>query len=503
MTAVVNPVRPLNPPYSHREYSHDLPQEDSSNIYKRVTLVALPFLSLYQPLNLPISLGMGSTRIWTSTNQLMNDIQSGDCKKISFDLLQTTVAVIALASTIFAHPIGRILTTSQDIIFELSDLIQSLQNGDTEASLISLTKIINNAFYLALLCHGGLELSIVSFVMQAITLVISSREEFKKGHGLEGYGNLLMVAVRLIQGYSQLKLLQRQWEIEEATKRIVVGDLHEKWQFPSDHLPVGIEVDGIKIISWNVLNNAFMEWVTTKDSQGLNGSMISDLDKVIQPNGLTQRDLIVADMVASMTASGNVVALQECGAPFLEALQAKLPSHWQMVKSFENPRKDQDVILFDQSRLTYQPDQSEVTRNSYPSVPDRPLQNALFSRIGEENSRDLRIINAHIPGDPILPVREEFAKYVHDTHSNNQITIALGDNNFERDEMIRAYESVGFLEYSLHTPWKTNIDPYGRYSKAIDHIFVAGGDFSRDLTPEEVLQNGNLQETLDLLNGAV
>ena len=258
MTAVVNPVRPLNPPYSHREYSHDLPQEDSSNIYKRVTLVALPFLSLYQPLNLPISLGMGSTRIWTSTNQLMNDIQSGDCKKISFDLLQTTVAVIALASTIFAHPIGRILTTSQDIIFELSDLIQSLQNGDTEASLISLTKIINNAFYLALLCHGGLELSIVSFVMQAITLVISSREEFKKGHGLEGYGNLLMVAVRLIQGYSQLKLLQRQWEIEEATKRIVVGDLHEKWQFPSDHLPVGIEVDGIKIISWNVLNNAFL-----------------------------------------------------------------------------------------------------------------------------------------------------------------------------------------------------------------------------------------------------
>ncbi|MBX9743666.1 MAG: hypothetical protein K2X08_00460 [Chlamydiales bacterium] len=505
MTAIVNPVRPLNPPYYHREYSNDIdrPHEESSNIYKRATLVALPFLSLYKPLSLPISLGMGATRVYTSANQLISDIQSGDCNKISFDVLQTTIAVIALASTIFAHPIGMIVTTSQDIIFELSDLLQSLQKGDREASLMSLTKIINNTFYLALICRGGLELSIVSFAMQAITLVISSRDEFKKDRILEGCGNLLMAAVRVNQGYSQFKLLQRQWEIDEAIKRIVVGELHEKWQFPSDHLPVGIEVDGVKIISWNVLNNAYMEWVTTKDSQGLNGSMISDLDKVVKPNGLTQRDLIVVDMVASMMNSGQVVALQECGVPFLEALQERLPSHWQMVKSFESPRTDQDVILFDKSRLVYRPDQSGVTKDSYPSVPNRPIQNALFSRIGEEHGRDFRVVNAHIPGDPTLPVREEFAKYIHDIHRDGQVTVALGDNNFERDEMILAYERMGFSEFSLHSPWKTNIDPYGKHSKAIDHLFVAGGDFSRDLTADEVLQNGNLRETIALLNGAV
>jgi len=504
MTAFVNPVRSFNPLYYHREYSNDINlRKESSNIYKRVTFVALPFLSLYKPLNFPISVGMGTTRVYTSANQLVSAIQSGNCKKISFDVLQTAIAVIALASTIFDHPIGMIVTTSQDIIFELSDLVQFLQKGDLEASLVSLTKIINNAFYLALICHGGLELSIASFAMQAITLVISSRDEFKKGHLLEGCGYLLMAAVRVNQGYSQFKLLQRQWEIEDAIKRVFVGELHEKWKFPSDHLPVGIEVDGVKIISWNVLNNAYMEWVTTKDSQGLNGSMISDLDKVVQPNGLTQRDLIVVDMVASMMNSGQVVALQECGAPFLEALQERLPSHWQMVKSFDTPRVDQDVILFDKSRLTYHPNQSEVTKDSYPSVPNRSLQNTLFSRIGEEPGRDIRVINAHIPGDPTLPVKEEFAKYVHDIHSDNQITVALGDNNFERDEMIRAYERMGFSEFSLHSPWKTNIDPYGKHSKAIDHLFVAGGAFSRDLTPDEVLQNGNLRETIALLNGAI
>jgi len=504
MTAVVNPVRPFNPPYYHREYSNDIdiPQEESENIYKRVTLVALPFLSLYKPLSFPISLGMGATRVYTSVSQLFSNIQSGDARKIAFDVLQTTIAVIALASTIFAHPMGMIVTTAQDIIFELSDLVQSLQKGESEASLVALTKIINNLFYLALMCRGGLELSIVSLALQAITLLISSRDEFKKGHSLEACGNLLMAAVRVHHGYSQFKLLQRQWEIEEAVKRIIVGELHEKWQFPSDHLPVGIEVDGVKIISWNVLNNAYMEWVTTKDSQGLNRSMISDLDKVVQPNGLTQRDLIVVDMVASMMNSGQVVALQECGDPFLKALQERLPSHWQMVKSFETRKIDQDVILFDKSKLAYHPDKSEVTRDSYPSVPKRPIQNAFFSRVGEERGRDVRIVNAHIPGDPNLPVREEFAKYIHSIQRADQVTVALGDNNFERDEMILAYERMGFSEFSLHSPWKTNIDPYGKHSKAIDHLFVAGGAFSRDLTVDEVLQNGNLRETIALLNGA-
>lgn len=504
MTAVVNPVRPLNPSYYHREYSNDVDSshQGSLSLCKRVTLAALPFLSLYKPLNLPISLAMGATRVVTSVHQLMGAIQSGDGKNISFDLLQTTIAVIALTSTIFAHPVGMIVTTSQDIIFELNDLLHALQNGDLEASITSLTKIINNALYLALICHGGLELSIVSLAMQSITLVVSARSEFKKGNLLEAFGNLLMAAVRINQGYSQFNLLQRQWEIDEAVKRIVVGELHDKWQFPSDHLPVGIEVDGVKIISWNVLNNAYMEWVTTKDSQGLNGSMISDLDKAVRPDGLTERDLVVANMVGSMMDSGHVVALQECGAPFLEALQERLPSNWQMVKSFDTPRIDQDVILFDTSRLTYQPSLSEVTQDSYPSAPGRPLQNVLFSRSGEESGRNLRVINAHIPGDPNLPVREEFAKYIRGSHRENQVTVALGDNNFERDEMILAYESMGFSEFSLHSPWKTNIDPYGKHSKAIDHLFVVGGDFSRDLTPDEVLQHGNLRETIALLNGA-
>ena len=439
LTGEVNTAPPFCPPYYHREYRNDISPtgEKPDNIYKRVALVALPVLSLYKPLIVPISMVMDATRLYTSIFEL---------EGISA-YINTTIVVISLASTLFHAPVGMIITTSKNIIFELSHLKQSLQEKDWEASLQSLVKIINNAFYLALVCRGGLELSIVSFAMQALTHIISSRCEFKEDNQLEAYGNLLMAAIRIFQGCSQFQLLQRQWKIEEAVKQIFVGELHEKWRFPSDHLPIGAEVDGIKIISWNVLNNAFMQWVTTNDSQGLDRSLISELDKAVQPNGLTERDLfIVSKVVNSMTASGHIIALQECGTPFLQALQESLPPHWQMVKSFEGYRKDQDVILFDKSKLTYRPDQSEVTTDSYPSVPRRPIQNALFSITGETRGPNLRVVNTHIPGDPALPAREEFAKYVRRTHSDNQTTVALGDNNFERHEMISAYKKNGFFK---------------------------------------------------------
>lgn len=83
MTAFVNPVRPFNPPYHHREYLNDIngSPKKSCNTYKRVALVALPFLSFYKPLSAPISLGLSSIRVYTFSNQLIRDIQLGDWKK--------------------------------------------------------------------------------------------------------------------------------------------------------------------------------------------------------------------------------------------------------------------------------------------------------------------------------------------------------------------------------------------------------------------------------------
>lgn len=460
----------------HREYKNDIPPPEAP-LLKRVALASLPFLCLNRSLRLPISLGMGSLRVWNTE-----------------DKWQKAGAAVALVSTFFKFRAGQILTTIQDIALEA----QSLKNcPNKEEAGKHLLNILNNLIYLALISRGGLELSIVAFAIQTVVSLIQSRDEFKKDRWVEGCANLFMAVVRLGQTHTQYQQLKRNREIEAAIQKFHVGELHEKWRFPSDHLPVGIEVNGVRIISWNVLNNAYMEWVTDKDSQGLNGSLISELNQPVGSDGLTMRDALVADMVQAMMSQGQVVALQECSQPFIALLEQRLHSDWQMVKSFDSAREDQDIVLYDSRQLMYRSSDSETTTSAYPSFRGRPLQNAFFeSGSGEQ----LRIINAHIPGDPSKPGREEFARYVQSYHREGTVTVALGDNNFERDEMIAAYRSAGFSEFSLHSPWKTNIDPYTKESKGIDHFFVVGTETSRDLRPDEVLQDGHLQETIDLLN---
>ena len=104
-----------------------------------------------------------------------------------------------------------------------------------------------------------------------------------------------------------------------------------------------------------------------------------------------------------------MVALQECGAPFLDYLESKLPSNWGIVRSFDTFRKDQDVILYSRDQFTYDPIRSETTVTAYPSVPKRPLQNALFE---DAAGAVYRFINGHVPGDPNKPGTKEFAEYV-------------------------------------------------------------------------------------------
>lgn len=460
-----------------RDYSNDVPAQ--TQIVKRITLAAIPFLSLYAPLKAPLSFVMGSLRVWNMDHK---------------DIFGTVMAVSAAAAAIFHHQKAMTLTIIHDTFIE----INKIRNGQTlNENSKCLIKIVGNLLYLSLITEGGLKLSLLAVGYAGIVNLIDSINEFKNDRWIEGVANLLMATVRLSQSRTQYLEIKRNEEIALTMQNIHVGQLHEQWKFPSDHLPVGIEVNGIKIISWNVLNNAYIEWVTEKDSQGLNGSMISDLDISINEQGLTKRDVCVAEMVANMMKLGHIVTLQECGEPFLQHLQERLPSNWDLIKSFNVQKQDQDVILYNKTKMSYQSDLSETSTCSYPSVPNRPLQNAYFSN---SKGLNLRIINVHIPGDPSLACKEELAKYVLQQQTLDSVTIALGDNNFEREEMVAAYRQAGFTDFSLHSPWKTNIDPYTKKSKGIDHLFVVGEHKSRDLRPDEVLIEGNLQETINLLN---
>lgn len=219
MSINTNNFKVSDPEYFHREYKNDLPQEESGNYYinqcKRITLVALPFLSLYKPLSFPLSLTLGGLRSFSSISQLLAELQNGGLKESSYAFLQAALSIIALSGTILAHPLGMLITTVHDCALDSFSIGQNLYVGDFQSAAGNTANLINNTLYLALFTHGGLEIAIASLGMQILLGLGHSVSEYKKGNYLEASGHMLMGMIRGNQMMRQIQVLQMKWQIEK------------------------------------------------------------------------------------------------------------------------------------------------------------------------------------------------------------------------------------------------------------------------------------------------
>ena len=120
-----------------------------------------------------------------------------------------------------------------------------------------------------------------------------------------------------------------------------------------------------------------------------------------------------------------------------------------------------------------------------------------------ETGNRLRLVNAHVPGDPNGPARFELCQYLRKSHLSELITVALGDMNFNELEMVDAMEKTG-TNFTIISPYCTNISTRSSetpfVSKAIDHFIILGNLGERVSVikdPEAAMQG--LQKTYDLL----
>lgn len=217
----INTVKVFEPVYYHREYQNDIPQElrpSEENSWldqsKRVAFAALPFFNLHKSLNFPLSVVMGGLRTYSSVTQLMETIGTRNVTDISFSMFQSTVSVIALAGTLFAHPLGMLISTANDLVIEISSLIHNLSAGEYKKAAENCLTTINNSLYLALFLNGGLELSIASLAMQILISLYHSQAEFGKGRYIEAASHMLMSFVRGHQLGRQVQVLQLQRQLE-------------------------------------------------------------------------------------------------------------------------------------------------------------------------------------------------------------------------------------------------------------------------------------------------
>lgn len=243
-----------------------------------------------------------------------------------------------------------------------------------------------------------------------------------------------------------------------------VGQLQEKWQFPSDHLPIGLTLDGFHIASWNVLDLQYIEWVLDKNSQGLVHSQIADEHVFLPDSKLTKRDLHIFTLIEQMLASKRaIVALQEVNKPFLEALRAKLPSSVTLIEGEGN------ATLIDLS--LFEIVEAKEVAGVFLDSPKRTFQEMLLKK--KDTNACYKVINVHIPGNPEKPARLEFARYLAKTFDPKLTLVALGDMNFNEIEMKEAIQTAfGYPALTVYSPYCTNIHPYTFHSKAIDHFLV-------------------------------
>ncbi len=222
-----------DPPYYHRQYEKDLPQTEESSTYadvaKRAAHIALPFLSLYQPFGLAISLTMGSVRVVSNGSEVIN----GDLVKIT----QVALAILALLGTLYHFTLGLYITTGADIISNLAQIIEALSQGEHQRAAEEICQALSSGLYLAIMMTGSLEVVLASLLIQAFVTFYQAREEYLKGRIPEAIAKTILGMVRLGQAGSQIQLIKRRNYLvrryDELARAILNGKkIDHLWDHP-------------------------------------------------------------------------------------------------------------------------------------------------------------------------------------------------------------------------------------------------------------------------------
>lgn len=217
------------PAFYHREYENDVkgikPKGSILENTQRLALIALPFISLYKPFGSAISMGMNTVRSFSCVAQTKEAATKGQNKEIAFAVLQSCVAVAAVAGTIFGSFYGMMITTGHDVLINIHEIFQRLNCGENEQALESFLHLVGNSLYLTMLLHGSLEIVVLSLAAQVLIELYKSQAAFKKfknGNALdilEGVAGLAMAGIRGYQMQPQLKMLQHKLELQKVIKQ--------------------------------------------------------------------------------------------------------------------------------------------------------------------------------------------------------------------------------------------------------------------------------------------
>lgn len=254
----------------------------------------------------------------------------------------------------------------------------------------------------------------------------------------------------------------------EAKEPYYVGELGSSWQFPSDHLPIGLTIDQRHIAFWNILNKKYLNHIE-QNTQGLAKSSIL-LDNVEYADGLTVREMIVVTQILQMIQDPShprtLIALQETHEDVSNYLKKALPASWTVV--MHTPHS-QDIFLYDTDAFDL------ISSHVDFYEPNDPREIHTLTLQNKATGRMIDFVQSHIPGGPHSAAGcKKFAESVLDHFDATHTSILMGDMNVSPEVIEQALTTVsqGFQPYkTVAIPYPTHVNTHLQASW-IDNFLV-------------------------------
>lgn len=240
----------------------------------------------------------------------------------------------------------------------------------------------------------------------------------------------------------------------EAYEPYDVGELGELWQFPSDHLPIGVSISDFHMVFWNILNKDYLFHIES-NTQGLkNSAILTDDVRITEDETLTVREGIVGEMVLEMithpTHPRSLIALQETHVDVLAFITAKLPPSWDLLTPPDQPNS-QDLFLYNTDIFEF------IDLDAVKYTPDRNKTIFTITLREKSSGKLFRFVQSHVPGGPDSPVScAKFSKEALRQYDPNITTVLMGDMNKPpsviQQALDQSAEELDVLQPYCHLP---------------------------------------------------
>ncbi|NGX43085.1 MAG: hypothetical protein K940chlam7_01376 [Chlamydiae bacterium] len=273
--------------------------------------------------------------------------------------------------------------------------------------------------------------------------------------------------------------IERLHSIENSsTVTYPVGELGEKWVFPSDHLPVGATIGNIHLAAWNTLNTRYIYHILT-NQQGLRESLIVSTNIPTEENKtLTVRENLIVDQILEMIDHPkhprSLIAIQETGLDLFEELKKRLPKHMITVTAYPGGLGCGDIFIYDSTIFEW----VSLRSGLYQARPCNAYMT--LTLLEKQTSILYHFVQSHVPAALGIsgPARRELAGEIIGNFDASAITVVMGDMNRSPDFFIQDLKVAAEEEgldcqpfANLWIPYPTHIDTHRRASW-IDNLFL-------------------------------